>query len=808
MKKGIFYWIFVMLLLKQSITIASAQDGNEEISFKNFNHALLAKLILDKVNHTRDSLGIHPLDRDSILELAAVHHVNYVRKTDNLDHSQDDPKMGSLETRVEFYKGTHEKLAENIDKVYVGKPTTIYKEKTPIKVTNYNDAAYFFVKSCINNGKFLEILTDKKLYHSGIGFSLNAEEKCIYIVQVFGSKHFKFHHSVRHKDNKKIFYPSKKANIDNAYELKPFDLSTCEKCITRYHNIPDHVQMGILVDNSKVYFVFNDMETFEKTFPDGDEAIAVDLVHKSQFPCETDNTLHRSFAFDGILFNPLTKADLLKKNIKKDGSGIQAQLGEVPQGHIPGEYEYSMLLIKANTVCKYFTNTPPVDNKRLILENNQFTDTTDQSELLKKKTLRFSIPFEKGKYEYSEEDLIPFYDSLQLNKFNIKEVIVFAYSSVEGSTESNLALQKKRAESIVKVLQSFQLDTIKKVIQTFESWDQFYRSIKNTPFAYLSKLTKEEIKEKLKQDSLVNALEKYLKYHRKAVLLLKIEEKIDLNERRDELARLYISAIARKDLKSATIIQSSIYSGIENNYFTYELIDSVQIPKTKEFAQIINNDIIFRYRNNLKGDFIKELEVISALDPSNIHIKYNIYDLTLKAWEKDPNFLSSPEGLIKNIKTLYNTKIDKQLVNRLYINYYILISSYYRATGKHKYSSDAVSLVKKYYKTVNLGPHDILALANFFSSFKRDAWALEILFPYIQNNEEVSEDMLFYFLSLAIGNTDLFDSSELTLIYMQKAREMNPVRFCNLYGTPKLKFQLLRDETLKLMYCESCQKNN
>lgn len=564
------------------------------------------------------------------------------------------------------------------------------------------------------------------------------------------------------------------------------------------------VETKVYVSNNRIYYYFSDLALFSKIFSSGDEALAVEIVQENQFLCKEMNVLHRSFAYDGLLFSPVKVSDILKKNEKKDANEVLFQLGTVPP-EITGKFDCNLLLIKNQQVCARFVRTPIVTPAPQLIETVLFTDTVAKSEITKSKNLRFTIPFEKDKFDYSAKDIKPIYDSLELNKYNIKQATVLAYASVEGSTERNFELQKKRAQSIINVLQTFQLDTIKKVIRTFENWDQFKRDIKYTSHNYLNTLSKEEVKAKLQDEKILKDLEPILKNHRKAVLFLKIVEKIDLANNKEDLVQYYANALAVKDVTTATTLQTALINAVMANEIDLLAIDTIDIPRVKENAQLLNNKQILKYYLKKNENHIDSLEAYSKLDPSNVFIKYNILDLKLKSWRDSSITITSPEPIIKQIKALYNTKIDKKLINRLYVNYHILVADFYKNTGKYKYSNDAVNLVKKYYRTVETTPQDLYALSTFFGNYKRTEWALEILFPIIQNtpSAEYDEDILFYFLSIALGNMDLFDRNEMN-IYLQRAREIDPVRFCQLYGAPDLSFQLLKDEGLKTLYCESC----
>lgn len=794
MKKFLFFVL--------SVFFASYSYSQTSLDLKTFREKALADMIYNRVNQIRDSLNLPPLKRDSILELAAKNQSQYLKKTENTVHTQEDPNFATLDLRVEYYKGTHEKLAENVDLVYIDKPFTIYKEKNTIKINSYEGATYAFIKATLNATSSFVNLANKEFYTTGIGFSIDEEKKALYITQVFGSSPYYFPASLKSKENKKNYYPSKKASIDNAFGIKQGTDKTCSKCIADFNKTPDYVEKKLVIENGKIYFLFGDLELFNQMYADGTVSFSADIVANSQFPCGQGNIIHRSFAFDGIMLKPVGTKDLVKRNTQAGENKLYALLGDIPKELASQELICNLLLIKENQLCQYYVEFAPIKSKRSLINTEVFVDTVLKSEITKSKNLYFTIPFEKDKSTYSEKDIKPFYDSLQLNKFNIKSATVMAYSSVEGSSERNAELARQRAESIVKVFQSYQLDTIKKIIKSQENWDQFYRDIKNTPYAFLSSLDKAQIKEKLQVDSIAKALEPMLKRQRKAVLYLKIVEKIDLDKDKNTLITHFIKAMSKKDIATATTLQTSIFDAISNGELSYEAVELVQLPKSKEFAQMINNDIIFRYSIGRKFDYIKELTEATNLEPSNVYIKYNLYDLTLKRWNDSLIAPSSTDALLKNIKALYNTKIDKKLVHKLYLNYQILITGFFLETKKYKYREDAVGLVKKYYKSIDENQEDQFSVAKYFVTNNRPEWALEILFPVMQKGE-YTEDMLFYFLSIAIPRSDLFEKKEFEA-YFLKAKNLDRQKFCKLFGEDKLNFYLLRLEQLKEYYCGTC----
>lgn len=790
------------------ISIAVGQDESNTIDFSNFDKDVLSNLVLNEINKVRDSLHLAPLNRDSILDLAAENHNFYIREKKHLLHTQPNPNFANVDNRVLYYKGTHSKLSEIVDLVYVDKPTQIYKEDEYIKVKSYPQAAYFFVKNSLNTYSNYQLLSNPDFSNIGISVLPDQAKKIIYITKVIGSQPFNFPPYVYLKENKKEFFHSKKENIETQYGLQNFDEKLCYKCINALNKIPDTIPNQIVIENGKVFYHFGDLDLFSKIFSEDKFSFTVDIITKNQYRCNTYNVVHRSNIHDGILLKPVDYKTLLKKNEKSNQNILYAPIGQLPPDIDTNDFAGNLLIIKEKTLCNYSFNTPPVNSTLNLITTNLFLDTLNQANIINKKSIKTSIPFSRNKLVFTEDDLKSIYDSLQLSKYNIKDILVIGYSSVEGVSEKNQATALQKAESIANAIKALQKDStiqdsVKITTKGLENWDQFYRDIRNTRFAYLGDLSEAEIKERLKSDTLLRAIETLISSHRKATLYLNVIEKIDLMNGKNELLNYYSNAISNNDLKNASIFQSAIFAAINNNQLPLSKLDSISLPRTKLFAQLINNEIIFRYSNGGKENYISKLEETSRLDPENFYIKYNTYDLILRNWKNDFSFIETPENFIKIIKSLYNTGIDKKVVTRLYINYHIIVAKHYQQLNKQKYREEAVGIVKKYYRSIPLNNEDILALANFYTAHNRAEWALELLFPYLHKGD-YSEDMLFYFLSLALANREDFNKKEFHN-FITVAKETNKVRFCELFGKDKIYFSLFQDEILKKEFCSACK---
>ena len=70
---------------------------------------------------------------------------------------------------------------------------------------------------------------------------------------------------------------------------------------------------------------------------------------------------------------------------------------------------------------------------------------------------------------------------------------------------------------------------------------------------------------------------------------------------------------------------------------------------------------------------------------------------------------------------------------------------------------------------------------------------------------DIDEEFLYAFLSVAIYNKELVSETEYINL-MKRAKAMNEARFCELFGFPNMSFQLLKDLTVKELYCKTCHQ--
>jgi hypothetical protein len=593
----------------------------------------------------------------------------------------------------------------------------------------------------------------------------------------------------------------------------------CDDCIELMKNKPPEIQFGIQKDlSNELYFVVTHKEWYNEMFKKGSDGIAIDIVKKDRYSCD-NKELNKKSMFRGDLQKPIYSKELKKRMLQSENGEVVIKLGKIPKKYLDEEVEFNIVIIKNKYLC-YYNNFYDLKSYRWgLLELGMYMDTlTYKSEynksvsaqekyILSHKTLRFEIPFEKNKSTYSSEDIQPLYDSLRLTDYNIRKITIRAFSSVEGNSIRNIELQNERANSIVNALQKFQKPTIENEITVSENWVEFLTDIVYSKYSSFSELSKEQIKEKLKNKSIAKELEPQLKNHRKAIVILELQKKNKYGEiPASELLELFQKSISEKNLEQAIEIQNSLFDKVRNQEVPTSFVDKLEIPEQSEFGLLKNKNTIFKYLLNKTDVYesLLELKKLEDLLPKDGHIKYNIASMKFKVWLLGDQAVD-PVNFKKEITALKYYGISNNLVKRMLINYNIVMCEYYMMSNDFRNKDRSLRYIHQNYKYLPLTDSDYLSLAQYFSSYSKYDWSKKLLLSKVKSIN-VDEDLLFYYLNLTLIDDKITKRSDYRTI-MLNAININKERFCDLfdpYGEGGITFQLLENDYLRKTYCENC----
>lgn len=589
----------------------------------------------------------------------------------------------------------------------------------------------------------------------------------------------------------------------------------CQDCFQTFNEKPYEVKFSINRENANLYFEVNDKNWFNQLFKNPGDGIAIDIVLKDRYACELESV--ENAQIKGLLLKPVYSKEL-KSGLKTDGENIYSVLvGKIPEGLLDEQLEFNILFLGNKNICRYYVTYDLESYTWDLLDMGMYLDTltfdtkqinpsAKENYLIRNKTLKFKIPFQKNKSTYSQADIKPIYDSLRLTDFNIKAINIKAYSSIEGIASRNIELQDLRANSIVAALQTFQKPTIETTVSSSENWVEFFNDIKGTKYENLSSLSKNEVRARI-AGALSREMEPILKNHRKAIIELELEKKDKYkDESADKLLTKFNDAITVEKIEEANEIQNSIFEKIKVKEASPAILDQMEIPLQVKFARIFNKNSAFKYILDFKQALIvyNDLIELEKLVPNDINVKYNIMAVKIKLWRFDA--INVDEDELKNqISAFKNYGISSSLISRMMVNYHIIKAENLMRNRDYGNKDKSVEYIKANYKNFPLSDYDYLSLAQFFSYYGNTKMAVDLLESKARSID-IDEDLLFYYLNLTLINEDLTHDSNYRTI-MLNAINMNKGRFCKLFNSIEnggVTFQLLDDAYLRDAYCENC----
>jgi uncharacterized protein YkwD len=773
---------------------ASSQSLEDTIDVRAFNSNLISKLMLEKVNQIRDSLHLSILEDDPILFKAAQSQVNFIVKTNQLTHIQKKKKLATPIDRVKYFKGAFLIVEENCSATFTGKPIIERDRKEHIYYT-YRQVANVLIKAWVNTPKNFKNMINKDMKLSGIALSINPGKGEIFAVHVVGTK-------------------TKPPVVIPKYEIKKYDAATCKPCDDALLAMPPNIKFGYKIVEGEIFLTFSDLEYLKRIINQPKDAFALDIVQKNLFPCSGTNLIDSTKHYQGILIIPVLRDSIFLKNQAKEKKELLLSMGKLPSD-VNGDFEVNLMILKNQRLCKYynFYGHPSIGNDILDigLIRDSIHDKTHRHiyHLFSHERLNFVVPFEKNKFTYQREDILPLFDSLKTKKGSLKYIHIKVYSSVEGSLDLNQNLQVERAMGIVKLLQSQQADSITTKIESEENWAAFFSDIRNTAYKDLKDLSKEEIKEKLKDEQVKADLEPILKNHRKATIMLLIENKKDIKAEDTEGMKLVFKQnIQRKNIKEAVDIQSHFLSYVRRKILSEEFLDTLVIPETLLYGRLLSNKAAFKYFEGKDSmDIHKayaEFSRLQKLIPSNPYLIYNLSVLKIKMWHAGEDSIIKHEVMLKEIQSLLNMHIDKKMVKRLLIDFYLLATDHFVKTNQLKLKEQALNYINTSYASAIHNEEELMLLTNYLIYYDRSDLALKILHPHAVKHN-VSENLLFYYIALTIIND--FETSKINYAsILHSAIKINKERFCKLFSSTGITFQLLNNDKLKTLYCQECEE--
>jgi hypothetical protein len=589
----------------------------------------------------------------------------------------------------------------------------------------------------------------------------------------------------------------------------------CTACQNTIEEKPKEVLFGINInENGDVFFSMANEDWFNRIFAAAN-GITIDIVPKTNYRCDLPFK-EREGLFKGYVLPPLYKQNF-KPNRTDIGDGVMIKIGRLPANLIGKEVEGNLVILNGNYVCYYQNfiniarsnwNLLPMGLYTDTLLNTSSSFTTGRSDFFTySQKLQTVVLFPKNKSTYNEADIKPLYDSLGLKNYTVKKIEIRAYSSVEGPTKINRQLMQNRANAMLRALKKYGASVERSKIVSAENWLEFLADIKGTKYSYFNELPKAEIKQKLTDAAVASALEPYLSKHRKAIVTVYVEAKSKYSGfSESNIQTEFEQSVKNKEVDKARILLKEIVDRITDNKLPETYLNELEVPMEQIFVPLLGDKEVYKYLLLQTSEYeaLEMFKQLKALDPNNGKVQYNICALSLFAWQSGDNSVKIDQ-LLPDIQLLPKMGVDSSLMNRMLVNYHILLSSYYMSKGKYDLKDSSVFYIRDAYLDLKLTDDDVYSLAKYFAYYSQFSWAETIVKGRV-DQLDVSEDLVFYFINLMFYHTYMYETEDLKKA-MLNAINLNPKRFCNFFTSNDrggASMQLLDEEVFRKLYCETC----
>ncbi|MBA4241502.1 MAG: hypothetical protein C0448_12310 [Sphingobacteriaceae bacterium] len=771
-----------------AVTLTQAQD--------NFNIDDLPNILVRELNKFRLKNGLDTFEVNQVL----------------IDASAMDAKAFAKSGAV---KVDPEKVKKNLVKAGGTKKGEEVAMLAPVSKgrDNYKtaDVAKVIWTRWENNKKDKEILLKAQYMLIGIKCEMLKDGKKVVATAVFGG-YDSFNTGAKMKKELAVPYNTKSKKL-----LTP-DAKSCKNC-DKWKNY-DILQKGLKVENGKIYLEYANLKDLKRLLKKTKDGLAVDIVQRSQYEKENYNIVDNNLLNKGIMQKVITKDQVFSKNlIKPDPKAkkkvkinkLKIEMGKF-NPKITGPYELNLIIVQDGHVCRTVT--------RSYLEKGDQESSTpvgiipaDSTVGLKpafepkseSSILNFTIPFEKNKSEFKPEDVAPFIKALNEPDFVIDGLYIYAYSSIEGDAGANAKLQRKRAESVTKVLQSMQQNKITPNIETKDSWALFELEMEDGKYADLVKMGKDKAIKKINSDkALLTELEPVLAKQRFAQMVMDVTYDISGDKEQKFTTVSFNRAIKANKMPQAYKIMEYAFAQKMAKKYTDDVLDSLKVPDSPAFVNIMNNKAYYNYLSNSSiadEDDYAEFKRLEKIDPTNDVVRFNRIYCSIKL-DSTIGTKEQQGKMQQEIDALYKTKIKKKTIDGLNIEWqFKIIEALDTIDDAEPQIEACINKIKGFYNFKEASWQNALKLAYVFTRGKDYKFSASVLEPFLKV-PNVSEDLLFSYISIASHLPEKFYSRTFSDA-LHKAKEKNPERYCRLFGEPFMSFQVLDNPNAKKDYREA-----
>ena len=791
-RRYFFFFLSFILFTSVADTVFAQTKNSYKTSLpNNLNWNTVQTEFYKLFNELRQQQQTTLLNNDGILSLAATDQAHYMDSIHTVTHDQKVKRKETPQKRVFYYNGTHDQIGENCILIFINRSMKVKYSKTPIVVKTESEIAKALFLGWKNSPGHYKNMITPGYDVAGLGFYFNKDSSQLYCAQVFGAK---------------PFVPKKGLDSpDNAYDVKESIPSVCN-CMTSTAWQELNSQITLMQGSDSIYLICQKLDKFKSFFNNPTDGIYLDFVLREQFPCEKNNLLHGSPIYDGFMTKPVLFKDILKRN-QAPGNNLYVAIGPVPKELNNIQYGLNYGIIKNSYMCLYsYVTTVPSKNLDILNLVPKWIDNPDLE--IKQDTfngiLTFNIPFKRGKSSIDNAQKNDLIKRLEIYKPFAKSIKIKTYSSIEGSSDINLRLQKERAQNLKETILSICNTQLNTEIEMKENWEQFFEEIKHTRFNYLTGYSKEKIKEALQTKSVLDSLDVILKATRIAKIEVEISTAINQNSDPYILLAAYKKSLEMGDSLNAFACQSRLIKYLRAYRLTNNDITSIEIPSKRKYIShlsnwvgLATNDPELFYTNKTR-----EMAVLySNLDTNFLPLQFNYCIMTLKYIRELGDTIIPLEKLEYKMKKCYKLKtaVDSMYVDYMFLNYNILTA--YNNYMIHRYEKIEKPLkeIKAYFLRHEITETEGLKLGLLFNLYGKYDWTLEILYPLLKKYPN-NDDVLFLFIKTYTPSYASFLKDQDYFKYLTLAKKRDNKRFKDWVDVDC--FQLMRRPEIKAEYCK------
>lgn len=787
-----------LLLIALSFNGFAQKNKKKTIDDSVFKLDSLPNILLRELNRFRAQKGLDRLEFTTMMNEAAA------LSSETMAGAGKD-KVEPATTKKNLKKVGATKRGEEITmKAPISKGREFYKTEEVAKV---------IYDRWESNVKNLLVLNNPKFTLIGINCAVDDENKKVFVSAMFGGYDIT-NEGAEHK--KELAVPYNKTSK----KLKDYDAKKCKNC-ERWRNY-DVLHKGLVVENGKIYLEFKNSRELRRLIKKTKDGLAVDIVQRDQYTKAdyniVDNSIYNKGVMNKVIYkDKLFKSNLLTKNVDKKKKnrikGIKVEMGKF-NPKITGPYELNLIVVQDGKYCKTITRgyseSGNIDSKTPIgimpIAGSvglkpPFEPKSESS------ILTFNIPFEKNKFEFKKEDIQPFIKAMNEPDFIIDGLYIYAYSSIEGDSAANAKLQRKRAESVTKVLQEQQKAIIKPSVDCRDSWGLFMLENEDGKYANLVSMGKSKAIKTINGDQkLLNELEPILAKERFAQIVMDVTYDVTTGDKEQKFSIIQFNrAVKAGNIPQALKIMEFIGKRLVEGRYPESILDSLRFEDNSANSALTNNRVYYRYLKQNSVDEDDEAVFDMLLKREQAHPVFN-YNKVFCQLNLDSN-AGNPEHQARiqsTIDGLYG-KLDSAYVNGLNIEWQFKIMESLDTADNADAQIDAcIARIKGFYNIKDASWQNALKLSYVFAKSKDYRYAATVLEPYLRK-PDVTEQLIFMYIASASRVAEKYYSR--TFAYaLELAKQKNQQRYCKLFGEPFMTFQVLENPEVKKVYIGTCPK--